>query len=282
MSLDERSRRSSAASRVATPPPRASRASGIAARDGSKSNDSKLGGYGASSKAEKGGESEPVLKSTGAIENGVKMKRYFNGGALKTHSRCWSHVVMLMYELYSPRNPVFLTHWVANVLWQFWTVSASIESTFRVVDLSTIMPMLFSVLYEQASANMGLQVLCAGGVVFAMSLFATLFASKYNVITQAIGLGAFAMCFWRVSGELDPVCMQAGLQATMFFLVYAVLFLLHLYGNLHQMPGLGDLTDKVRKQYSGTWTGLLLDFASIYDVGHWFCVAAYFSLATCR
>eukprot|EP00930_Biecheleria_cincta_P007949 TRINITY_DN109278_c0_g1_i1.p2 TRINITY_DN109278_c0_g1~~TRINITY_DN109278_c0_g1_i1.p2 ORF type:complete len:211 (-),score=26.90 TRINITY_DN109278_c0_g1_i1:159-791(-) len=210
------------------------------------------------------------------------MKRYFNGGSIKTHSRCWSHVIMLVYELYSPRNPIFLIHWIANMLWQFLTISANVERIFRVVDLSTIMPMLFSGLYEQASLSTKPKVCAAGAVVFAGSMFATLFMPQYNVATQAVGLTAVAACFWQVSSEMDSGCAMAGLQALMFFFVYALLFLLHVYGNRHKIPGLCDLTDQVRKTYSGTWLGRVLDFATIYDVGHWFCVASYFSLARCR
>jgi len=189
---------------------------------------------------------------------------------------------MLAYELYRPRNLVFLIHLLANILWQFLTLTPTIERIFRVVDLSTIMPLLFSGLNDVAAAELRPHIRRVGLTVFAVASLATLFAPRYNVATQAFGLAAFAYIVRPVLAQLDSACQQMGWHGLLIFFAYAASFLVHVVGDKRSIVGLMNLTDKVRQQHAGTRLGMLLDFANLYDVGHWLCVACYFVVAPCR
>ena len=57
-----------------------------------------------------------------------RLKRYFgNPNRLKTHARCWTHVIVFSVELVTTRNPMVLFHFGCNVAWQFCTLSPAIE-----------------------------------------------------------------------------------------------------------------------------------------------------------
>uniref|UniRef100_A0A7S1AE99 Uncharacterized protein n=1 Tax=Noctiluca scintillans TaxID=2966 RepID=A0A7S1AE99_NOCSC len=211
------------------------------------------------------------------------MKTYFlQDGGVKTHLRCWSHVTMLVLELTTYRNPVVVCHMAANVLWQFLTISATVERVFRVVDLSTIMPLLFSVLAEITVGELRQDIVLAGVSLFVAASTATCVAPRFNVVTQAVGLVTFLAYFSRAYGTVDGVCKAAGTNSLLFFLAYVVCYLIHLFGRQRHIPFLMNLTVELRSRFSGTITGRLLDIANLYDIGHWFCVAGLFSLTPCR
>ncbi|CAE7218384.1 unnamed protein product, partial [Symbiodinium sp. CCMP2456] len=191
-------------------------------------------------------------------------------------------VLMLACEAYGPRNFVALIHFGANVLWQFLTLNATIEEVFRTVDVITIMPLLFSGLHDIAPAEQHLQIQVMGISTFVLASLATVFMRQYNLLTQGFGLVAFLFCFVPAQRALDRACQEAGQKALLLFLIYALLFVLHLWGDSKAIPGMMNLTEDLRRKHAGTTLGFLLSLANLYDVGHWFCVASYFAMAPCR
>ena len=78
-----------------------------------------------------------------------RLKRYFgNPNRLKTHARCWTHVIVFSVELVTTRNPMVLFHFGCNVAWQFCTLSPAIERAGYLGDLATIMPTGVAILAE--------------------------------------------------------------------------------------------------------------------------------------
>mmetsp|Transcript_8975 Transcript_8975/g.21498 ORF Transcript_8975/g.21498 Transcript_8975/m.21498 type:complete len:146 (+) Transcript_8975:2-439(+) len=144
------------------------------------------------------------------------------------------------------------------------------------------MPLLFSGLYDISPPDQHAQIIALGLSTFALASVATVFFPKYNLVTQGLGLLAFLACFIPTQGALDPTCQEAGRNALLLFLVYALLFVLHVWGDQKRIPGMMNLTEDLRRKHAGTALGMLLDVANLYDVGHWFCVACYFSLVPCR
>ncbi|CAE7870026.1 unnamed protein product [Symbiodinium microadriaticum] len=166
---------------------------------------------------------------------------------------------MLACEVYGPRNFVALIHFGANVLWQFLTLNATIEEVFRTVDVITIMPLLFSGLHDIAPAEQHLQIQVMGISTFVLASLATVFMRQYNLLTQGFGLLAFLFCFLPAQRALDQACQEAGQKALLLFLIYALLFVLHLWGDSKAIPGMMNLTE------AGTALGFLLSLANLYD-----------------
>lgn len=221
----------------------------------------------------------------------IRLRRYFapSGGGdppqWKPHLRCWSHVVMLAREVAHPglRSPMITLHMSSNLLWQFLTVSPRVERVFKAVDLATIMPMVLSVMAGLAAtpAQEAELVRAAMGVL-CLTIGGALFAPAWNIATQAIGLVCSLTFYSRL--QVRDVATEDALAASLVhFACYVSCYLVHVAATARDVAGLGGLTDTVRARHAKSpIRRALLDTLTLYDVSHWFCVAAHAALTEAR
>ena len=206
-----------------------------------------------------------------------RLKRYFgNPNRLKTHARCWTHVIVFSVELVTTRNPLVLFHFGCNVAWQFCTLSLAIERAGYLGDLATIMPTGVAILAELVPrAGRAEMVSRAVALTLGCSVAVALQGVGLpNLVTQGVGFAAVLDAHRTAAPMLGVDAAAAIDDALRIFLVGVACFLCSKIGTARDIAFLGDLNDAMRARHSGTRFGVLLDFFGMYDVWHVCCMLA--------
>ena len=202
------------------------------------------------------------------------MKRYFgNSHRLKTHARCWTHVIVFAVELVTTRNPMVLFHFGCNVAWQFCTLSPAIERAGYLGDLATIMPTGVAILAElvpraRRAEMVRREVALTLGCAAAVALQGV---GLPNLATQSVGFAVVLDTHRAAAPMLGADAAVAINDALRVFLLGVACFLSSKIGTARDIAFLGDLTDAMRARHTGTRFGVLLDCVRMYDLWHARC-----------
>ena len=206
------------------------------------------------------------------------LRRYFGnefvGPAYKTHCRGLSHCVMLAMELLTARDPVVLLQYAANVAFHACTISPAVEKAAFLVDLATIMSALLFGLRGVAPRPLRAMVgRRAAAVGLGAGLATAALRGRHNLVVQLGGLATLLATHRAVVRASPPAARAALWRALGAFLGYVVCFLAAKHGNARAVPFLMNPTDASRAALGGTTAGALLDWVSVYDIGHLLCFA---------
>ena len=177
------------------------------------------------------------------------MKRYFgNSHRLKTHARCWTHVIVFAVELVTTRNPMVLFHFGCNVAWQFCTPTTSKglprdlrRSCRRRRHPRGAVPARAA---EMVRREVALTLGCAAAV-------ALLGVGLPNLATQSVGFAVVLDTHRAAAPMLGADAAVAINDALRVFLLGVACFLSSKIGTARDIAFLGDLTDAMRARHTG-------------------------------
>jgi len=196
-------------------------------------------------------------------------------GICKTHIRCWVHVAVLFNEaVFVRKRCMFVVMLcVANILWQWCTISPILEYACYHIDVVLIFPTLLSTLMHLVPSESSLYT----RVAFHRTLALVAGVVTYPIRKQYHSGNLLLMCimaynFVVLTKELAPrpqtpaLLKRATTAACSAFIIYAV----HVVASIATIPLLGH------RITSSRFESPVLDFVCLYDVWHFIMFYSYY------